>query len=131
MEVTSLLQSVILQFLTPHEITPEPYSFICSPLTLEYDKNPPSDPGVKYWNASISEALATGSIYSGGYPITDRDEMNQVGQVYYGPVILVTDALCYSATDLFAASFQDHKIGDILGVDENTGAGGANVLEIR
>ena len=29
----------------------------------------------------------------------------------------------------FAASFRDHKIGDILGVDENTGAGGANVWE--
>jgi C-terminal processing protease CtpA/Prc len=47
--------------------------------------------------------------------------------VYDGPVVLVTDALCYSATDIFAAGFQDHAIGPILGTDGNTGAGGANV----
>ena len=41
----------------------------------------------------------------------------------------MTDALCYSATDLFAAGFQDHKIGPVLGIDGNTGAGGANVWE--
>jgi C-terminal processing protease CtpA/Prc len=118
----------ILQFLTPQEITPEPYSFISSPLTRELTRDS-SDPGFKYWHSSISEALSTGSIFSGGYPVTDIDEANRVGQVYHGPVILVTDALCYSATDLFAAGFQDHKIGDVLGVDENTGAGGANVWE--
>ena len=43
--------------------------------------------------------------------------------------MLVTDALCYSTTDIFAAGFQDHKIGVVLGVDENTGAGGANVWD--
>ena len=32
-----------------------------------------------------------------------------------------------SATDIFAAGFKDHRIGHILGVDGNTGAGGANV----
>jgi hypothetical protein len=42
-------------------------------------------------------------------------------------VVLVTDALCYSATDIFAAGFQDHGIGPVLGLDGNTGAGGANV----
>ena len=41
--------------------------------------------------------------------------------------MLVTDARCYSATDIFAAGFADHAIGTILGVDDNTGAGGANV----
>ena len=41
--------------------------------------------------------------------------------------MLVTDARCYSATDIFAAGFQDHAIGPVLGVDDNTGAGGANV----
>ena len=50
-----------------------------------------------------------------------------MGQRYHGPVVLITDALCYSATDIFAAGFQDHGIGPVLGVDDNTGAGGANV----
>ena len=43
--------------------------------------------------------------------------------------MLVTDALCYSATDIFSAGFQDHGIGPVLGVAPNTGAGGANVVE--
>jgi len=50
-----------------------------------------------------------------------------VGQKYFGPVVLITDARCYSATDIFAAGFQDHAIGPVLGVDDTTGAGGANV----
>jgi hypothetical protein len=50
-----------------------------------------------------------------------------VGQVYYGPVLLITDALCYSTTDMFAAGFQDNEVGIILGTSDNTGAGGANV----
>jgi len=43
------------------------------------------------------------------------------------PALLITDARCYSATDIFAAGWADHGIGPILGVDDNTGAGGANV----
>jgi C-terminal processing protease CtpA/Prc len=42
-------------------------------------------------------------------------------------LVLVTDALCYSATDIFASGFQDHKLGKIVGIHGNTGAGGANV----
>jgi hypothetical protein len=51
------------------------------------------------------------------------------GQRYRGPVVLIVDALCYSTTDIFAAGFQDHWIGKIIGVDANTGAGGANVWD--
>ena len=53
---------------------------------------------------------------------------NAIGQRYSGSVIVVTDARCYSTTDIFVAGFQDNKIGPILGVDNNTGAGGANVF---
>ena len=41
--------------------------------------------------------------------------------------MLITDALSYSATDMFAAGFQDHGIGPVIGVGGATGAGGANV----
>lgn len=60
-------------------------------------------------------------------PITSEEWANSIGQKYYGPIVLITDALCYSATDIFAAGFQDHNIGHILGISGNTGAGGANV----
>src|SRR3569833_2220785 len=46
---------------------------------------------------------------------------------YRGHVALITDALAYSATDIFSAGFRDHALGPIIGVDDNTGAGGANV----
>jgi len=41
-------------------------------------------------------------------------------------VIVITNALSYSATEFFAAGFQDHG-GKVLGVDATTGGGGANV----
>jgi C-terminal processing protease CtpA/Prc len=51
------------------------------------------------------------------------------GQRYHGPVVLLVDALCYSTTDIFAAGFQDHRIGTVIGVHASTGAGGANVWD--
>jgi hypothetical protein len=114
----------ILQLLTHRKITPEPYQFISSPLTIDMTRRI-SD--LKPWAPSLSQSITTGSTFSQGFPITSTDEANNLGQQYHGPIILVTDALCYSATDLFAAGFQDHQIGPVLGIDENTGAGGANV----
>ena len=63
-----------------------------------------------------------------GFPYRIPASVNMWGQVYHGPVVLITDAFCYSACDMFAAGFQDHGIGTIIGVDPTTGAGGANVL---
>ena len=79
----------------------------------------------------MQQALQTGATFSAGFPISDPDACNVVGQKYFGPAELITDALCYSTTDIFAAGFQDHQIGQILGADGNTGAGGANVWEHR
>jgi hypothetical protein len=69
----------------------------------------------------------TGATYSPGFPITTDELCNSVGQRYFGPSVLITDPLCYSATDMFAAGFQDHRIGPVIGVKGATGAGGANV----
>ena len=68
-------------------------------------------------------ALQTGSTFSAGFPISPPEDCNAIGQKYFGPVVLVTDALCYSTTDIFAAGFQDHQIGPVLGVDGNTTTG--------
>jgi hypothetical protein len=76
---------------------------------------------------SIEESTETGAQYSSALPLYPVDLVNSVGQLYHGPVVLITDALCYSATDIFSAGFADHEIGLVLGVDDNTGAGGANV----
>jgi C-terminal processing protease CtpA/Prc len=120
-----------LQTLTPRRITPEPVQFSCTPLNLEivrrHKDNPTHQIDLGPWFPSMEQAVETGAIYSSAFPITPEDGANAVGQRYFGPVVLVTDARCYSATDIFAAGFQDHAIGPVLGVDDNTGAGGANV----
>jgi cytosine/adenosine deaminase-related metal-dependent hydrolase len=122
----------LLQVLTPRRIEPERAQFVNSPLTLDLcRRHAPSAllPGFALtpWQESIAQAVETGATYSRGFPITPEAACNNTGQRYYGPVLLITDALCYSATDIFAAGFQDHEIGPILGVHKNTGAGGANV----
>jgi C-terminal processing protease CtpA/Prc len=122
----------LLQVLTPRHIVPEPTQMTTTPLMLDLcERHDPSplDPtfDLAPWVASLRQAVSTGAQYSNAFPITDEASANAVGQRYHGPVVLVTDALCYSATDIFAAGFQDHAVGPVLGVDGNTGAGGANV----
>jgi peptidase S41-like protein len=119
-----------LQTLTPRRVLPEPVQFINTPLNLKIVRTHKDNPvGIDLgpWFPSMEQATETGSTFSAAFPITPENEANTVGQRYHGPVLLVTDARCYSATDIFAAGFQDHKIGPIIGVDNNTGAGGANV----
>ncbi|WP_202977646.1 S41 family peptidase [Parasedimentitalea marina] len=120
----------LLQTMTPSEVTPEPTQFISTPLNTDICARHNGNPvGIELgpWEESLRESVETGSVYSRGFSITPHDFANARGQQYHGPVVLITDARCYSATDIFAAGFQDHRIGHILGVDGNTGAGGANV----
>lgn len=114
----------LLQLLTPHRIEPCRLHFINTPLTRRLCE---ANAFVSQWKESISQAIETGETFSQGFPILPVEQYNDIGQKYQGPVVLVTDALCYSTTDIFAAGFQDHNVGKILGVNGNTGAGGANV----
>jgi Peptidase family S41 len=116
----------ILQMLTPRPITPEPFYFLATPLTLAMAT--PNN-GLEAWSETITQGLESGASFSQGFPLTDPGQCNDVGQIYQGPVVLVTDALCYSTTDIFSAGFQDHQIGTVLGCHASTGAGGANVWD--
>ena len=116
----------LLQTMTPRTIEPERFHLINTPLTQQMCEN---DAELDRWKASVKEAVETGSTFSQGIPLTDLDFCNSIGQIYQGPVVLIVDAGCYSTTDMFAAGFQDHEIGVILGVSGHTGAGGANVWE--
>jgi hypothetical protein len=122
---------LILQLLTARRIEPEPVQFINTPLNLAICKNngPTSGIDLSPWVESMEQSLQTGAVYSSGFPITSHQESNVIGQKYFGPVVLIMDALCYSTTDIFCAGFQDHNIGPVLGTDGATGAGGANVWE--
>lgn len=117
----------LLQLFTPRNIKPERFEFINTPLNLEICRLAPKEWNLSRWVDSIAEAVVTGATYSSGFPLTSEDSCNELGQIYYGPTLLITDALSYSATDIFAAGFQDNEVGEVLGTSDNTGAGGANV----
>lgn len=122
----------LLQVMTPRRIEPSPFQLVSTPLTRALcdrcsGSDTPSWLDLTPWTASVRAAVRTGATYSNAFPISDPDRCNAIGQRVHGPVLLITDGLCYSATDLFAAGFRDHGIGTILGCSGNTGAGGANV----
>lgn len=121
----------LLQTLSPVEIIPERMQFLATPGTLDLCRNNPATSPIplELWRQSLEEAVETASVYSYAFPLTDEQSCNAIGQRYYGPVVLLVDGNCYSATDIFAAGFQDHLIGQVIGVSNNTGAGGANVWE--
>ena len=116
----------LLQLFTPNTIEPESFEFLNTPLNFQICKSAPDDWDLQRWVPSIGDSVLTGATYSAGFPLTLGALCNGIGQVYYGPVVLITDALSYSATDIFAAGFQDNEVGPVLGTGGNTGAGGAN-----
>lgn len=117
----------LLQLFTPRRVAPELFEFINTPLNLEICRLAPKHWHLSQWVDSIAESVVTGATYSRGFPLNSDEACNDIGQVYHGPVLLITDALSYSTTDIFAAGFQDNDVGEILGTSDNTGAGGANV----
>ncbi|HKA22399.1 MAG TPA: S41 family peptidase [Blastocatellia bacterium] len=117
----------LLQLFTPRPIKPELFEFLNTPLNLEICRLAPKRWRLDRWADSIAESVVTGATYSSGFPLNSEKSCNDIGQKYHGPVLLITDALSYSTTDMFAAGFQDNEIGEVLGTSDNTGAGGANV----
>jgi C-terminal processing protease CtpA/Prc len=121
----------LLQTMSPRHVEPEPAQFSTSALNLRLcAKHGGRQPGLidlAAWYPSMAQAVETGSPFSIAFPISSPAKVRGRGQSYHGPIVLITDARCYSATDTFAAGFQDHGIGPILGTDALTGAGGANV----
>jgi DNA/RNA endonuclease G (NUC1)/C-terminal processing protease CtpA/Prc len=118
----------LLQLFTNRPIEPTRAQFAVTPLTVELCK---ADPSLAAWRPSLERAVETGAAFSAAFPITPPARCNDLGRRYPGAVVLITDARCYSTTDMFAAGFKDHAIGKILGVDDNTGAGGANVWTLE
>jgi cytosine/adenosine deaminase-related metal-dependent hydrolase len=122
----------ILELISPLPIDPQRAQFINTPANLTLcRRHAPSrqfaDFSLENWIESMETSVATGATHSLGYPLTSPGTCNERGQRHQGPVVLIIDGLCYSATDMFAAGFQDHRLGDTIGTSAITGAGGANV----
>jgi hypothetical protein len=124
---------MLIQVLTKaRPVEPQRLYFINTPLTLELCELQKSNralgpKGAAPWIKSISRSAETSATFSAGFYYTDPKDCNK-REPYPGPVLVITDALCYSATEFFAAGVQDHG-GRILGIDKSTGGGGANVKD--
>lgn len=119
-----LASELCLQALTARPVEPEPAQLAATTLNLRICR---ANPAMRPWLPSMEQALESGAPHSAAIPFTPAEFLAEVPQAYFGPVVLVTDARCYSAADIFSAGFQDNGIGPILGIHGNTGAGGGNI----
>ena len=125
-------ERIIRSLKTSGDIKPLPFQFRATPTVAEiastktFKADPAELPG---WEGRISPLIEDAAQFSLSGHMTDAKTLNDLpeNQRYTGPVVLLTDAMTYSAGDMFAASFQDHDIGKIVGVDSHTGGGGANL----
>jgi C-terminal processing protease CtpA/Prc len=123
-----------MQFIAPAaEIEPSRFYFRATPDILRLCQLPTvgglGPHGLTPWIPSIESALKTGAAFSDAFQYTSDAACNEPGRMPFPhPVVVVTDALTYSSAEFFAAGFQDHG-GMILGVDETTGGGGANLRQ--
>lgn len=123
---------VILQTMTAQPITPLPFQFLATQLVEELVGSHKSAAcELREWQERVIPAVSIGNQFSRFGTLTDPRSANAIGQRYYGPVVLVTDAVTYSSGDIFAAGFQDNGIGRVIGVDLTTGGGGANMWTHR
>ncbi len=81
------------------------------------------------WKQVVNDAAGTGNTYTEGAVFTYDNQANGMGQAYYKPVAVLSNARSYSATDMFTSAMQDNVAALIYGEDPTTGAGGANVIE--
>lgn len=126
----------LLQLFTNRPVTPMLMQFLATAANLALCQrqrpgspdHAPGFPDLSPWVAGLEDAMAHGRPWADGPAMTDMPPPDPQGYVYPGRIVLLTSALCYSACDFFVAGFRDNGIGPILGVDDCTGAGGANVL---
>lgn len=111
----------LLQLFTPGKIEPLGFQFRVTPFIARLVQ---SCPALHDWHDAVDGAFRSGEEYSLPRPLTTPDEANRVGRRYFGPVVLLVDALTYSTAEMVAAGFQDHGIGPVLGAARRTGGGG-------
>ena len=119
-----------LQYFSPREIKPLRFHFprteLVSSVLQVLRESPVVNPEFSPWLAAQPGDDTTDPQLTPGRPLTPPEIANDTGQIYQSPVVLLFDAMTYSAADMFAAGFQDHEVGQLIGVDCSTGGGGAN-----
>ncbi|MEA2138823.1 MAG: hypothetical protein QOG56_1973 [Solirubrobacteraceae bacterium] len=86
--------------------------------------------GDGFLDLPVREAEATGApfvVFPEMPRVKDRHALVAAEQVYQGPVVVIVDAGCYSASEMFAAGMQDNRLASIVGTHAQTGGGGGIV----
>ncbi len=122
------LAEELVQIFTPSVVEPMPVRLLPNQLNLEMFMRS-NDGSENAWSAETKRAMDASDRYTKPLLLTTTREANRFGQVWFKPVVVLTDASCYSACDLFAAGMQDHAAATVIGTHHATGAGGANVME--
>ena len=114
----------IVQLFSPKEVLPLQYILKNSEANYVYfSKSDIEDP----FTALLETARRFGTSFTSSYSISEKEEINDLGQAYFKPVAVFVNSKCYSSCEVLAAQFQDHEVGTIFGEDLQTGGGGANV----
>lgn len=121
------LSEKLVQLFSPKEVDPTKVRMLANPLNERIFLK--ANGTENRWSAAIQTAIKSGNEYTAPMAITPVREANSVGQVWFRPVVVLTDATCFSACDLFASLMQDTGAATIIGLHKTTGAGGANVME--
>lgn len=125
----------ILQLFTPVRITPARFHLVNSPFMQAIairlgkgfqEESEQAFSELEPWLDDLRNSITEGDLVTNGHAITSEQLANNTGQAYHGRVVALSDARVYSAAEIFLAGFQDHMIGNIIGVSETTGGGGAS-----
>ncbi|HEX2828874.1 MAG TPA: S41 family peptidase [Burkholderiales bacterium] len=119
---------VLLRALTRKPVERSLFQFRNTPANLalcERDAKD-SDDTLLRWVRSIDQGLPAGEPYSAPLLKMENLPFKRFRRRDEQPVVLIVNALSYSASDLFAAGFQDAGVGRILGTSPTTAGGGSN-----
>jgi C-terminal processing protease CtpA/Prc len=115
----------LVQLFVPADVDAQPFRLVANPLNRKLVEAWNEGPE---WLRRIDRAILTGARHTEPLPLSSPARLNALGQSYFKPVAVLTDASCYSTCDMFSASMQDHAGARIFAQDRWTGAGGANVV---
>jgi hypothetical protein len=114
----------IVQLFSSERISPLIFKLKVSPTNIFYWNTDPYF-NLNHFRLALNSAIPLKQNYI-ELPLNDNDDTHALGQVYFKPVAVLNNALCYSACDMFSAKVQDYGAATIFGEDSTTGAGGAN-----
>jgi peptidase S41-like protein len=113
----------LLQLFTTTPIEPQPVQVVASDLSHRLSR---VDRDLLPWHEPIRTALAAGERFTRALPLT-KDHAARCNDHHTPnplPAVLLVDALCAGAADVFIAGWRNHRIGPILSPERRRGGVG-------